>query len=124
MRRLAWLFFAGLVVACSNESTGPTGALQVTLDSPNNDDGAVLFTIVGGPVDSVVPVNDQIYSARSNAKAIQVIATGNIGNGTIARIYVPDIRLTAKYSATVKQVAARGSYVQHDPASYTVSIAP
>jgi len=124
MRRFAWLFFAGLTVACSNDNTGPTGALQVTLDSPNNDDGAVLFTIVGGLVDSVVPVSDQIYSARSNSNTMQVIATGSIGSGTIARIYVPDIRLTAKYSATVKQVAARGSYVQHDPASYTISIAP
>jgi hypothetical protein len=121
-----WLVLAGLALAaCSDDAAAPfEGALNVRLTTPNSDDGAVLFTLSGGSLDSVVAVNDEIYSARSDARTIQVIVTGNLQNGPIARIYVPDVRQAGKYSATVEQVAARSSYLQRDPASYSLRVAP
>ena len=60
----SWLFLAALLVGCFKGAPARRAALQVSLSTPNTDDGALLFTVVGGPVDSVIPVYDQIYSAK------------------------------------------------------------
>ena len=125
--RLRSLLLAGVcvLVACSQDTIGPTaGTLTVNLASPNSDDGAVLFTISGGPIDSVASPGYQIYSARLEANTLRLIVTGDVASGTIATIYLADIRLASSYSATVNQVAARASYGQHDPAAYTLTLSP
>lgn len=112
--------FAG----CSN-NTGPSGAvLSVSLSSPNTDDGAVLLTISGGPVDSVEAVGYPVYTARSGSETLRLIVTGPIGSGPIARIHVPDNRQVFSYSVKLVQVAARATYTQRDPASYGASLLP
>ena len=126
-RRLGSLLLAGVsaLVACSHDTIGPSaGTLTVNLASPNSDDGAVLFTISGGPIDSVASPGHQIYSARLDASTLRLIVTGDVASGTIATIYLADMRLASSYSATVNQVAARASYGQHDPASYIVTLSP
>jgi hypothetical protein len=109
---------------CSN-STGPTAAaLNVSLSTPNTDDGAVLMTISGGPVDSVEAVGYTVYTARQGPETLRLIVTGDLGSGPLARIHVPDSRLTSRYSARVSQVASRATYAQRDPAPYSVSLLP
>jgi hypothetical protein len=124
--RARWLLLAALALAgCSDGAVAPFGgALNLNLTTPNTDDGAVLFTLSGASVDSVVPVNDQVFFARSDPRTLQVIVTGSLQNGTIARIYVPDIRLAGRYTASVQQVAARGSYLQRDAAPYSLTVIP
>jgi hypothetical protein len=110
----------GLVplTGCSN-NTGPTGAtLGVTLSSPHSDDGAVLLTIAGGPVDSVEAIGYGVYTARAGTGTLRLIVTGDLGGGPIARIHVPDPRQAPFYTAKVVQVAARRTYAQRDPAAY------
>jgi hypothetical protein len=94
------------------------------LATPNTDDGAVLFTISGGPVDSVAAAGHQVYSALLDANTLRVVVMGDVGSGLLATIYIADTRLASGYSATVNQVAARGSYAQRDPASYSLSVSP
>jgi hypothetical protein len=122
---LALAVLAGLV-GCSHDNLGPTaGALTVTLASPNSDDGAVLFTISGGPVDSLtVPGGERIYTSRLDSKTLRVILIGHLPAGTVARMYLPDVRLASNYSATVNQAAARTSYAQRNPAAYSVNFLP
>jgi hypothetical protein len=125
--RVGSLLLAGLFAlgACSHDISGSTGGtLTVNLASPNRDDGAVLFTVSGGPIDSVASPGHQIYAARLDSNTLRLIVTGDIVSGTIATIYLADMHLASSYSATVNQVAARGSYVQHDAASYTLTLAP
>lgn len=108
---------------CSN-NTGPSGAiLSVTFSGPHGDDGAVLLTITGGPVDSVEAVGYAVYTARSGTGPLKVIVTGDLGGGPIARLHVPDHRHAPFYTATVVQVAARRTYAQRDPAAYSASLA-
>ena len=127
MKGLQSLFVASILslvslTGCSNY-TGPASAiLSVTLSSPNGDDGAVLLTISGGPVDSVEAVGYTVYTARSGTETVRLIVTGNLGSGPIARIHIPDNRQAAQYSAEIVQVAARKTYAQRDPASYTASL--
>jgi hypothetical protein len=114
-----------IAAGCSHDSNEPTaGTLKLNLATPNTDDGAVLFTISGGPVDSVAAAGHQVYSALLDANTLRVVVMGDVGSGLLATIYIADTRLASGYSATVNQVAARGSYAQRDPASYSLSVSP
>jgi hypothetical protein len=126
-RRLRSLLLACLfpLAACSHDTSGPTaGTLTVNLASPNSDDGAVLFTVSGGPIDSVASPGHQLYSSRLDSSTLRLIVTGDLGPGTIATMYVADMRLASSYSATVNQVAARESYAQRDAATYLLTLSP
>jgi hypothetical protein len=127
MSRWLPLLAAGLLSlgGCSSESPGPSAAtLQVGLASPAQDDGAVLFTISGGPVDSIEAPDYQVYSNRIDANTLRVIVTGSLQPGVIARIHVPDQSRIADYSGVVDQVAARSSYALRDPAGYGLTLIP
>ncbi len=112
------------LAGCSN-NTGPAAAtLNVNLSTPNTDDGAVLLTISGGPVDSVESVGHTLYSARQGPETLRLIITGDLGSGTVARIHVPDSRQVSRYSARITQVAARVTYAQRDAGSYSARLLP
>ena len=108
---------------CSHQPSAPEGAiLQVRLASPNGDDGALLLTVAGGRVDSVEASGYATFSHRSDPTTIRIIVAGSVASGTIARLWVPDERQIGRYSVTLDQAAARGSYAQRDPASYLVTL--
>jgi hypothetical protein len=122
-RAMAGLVGLALLAGCSNNTESTAGTLDVRLASPNTDDGAVLLTISGGPVDSVEAAGYTLYSAAAGAST-RFIATGNVGSGTIARIHVPDVRLASRYVASIDQAAARLTYAQRDLAHYRVTLVP
>ena len=114
----------GILASCT-EPAGPTeGTLLVTLAAPDNDDVAVLFTLSGGPVDSVESVGHLIYSARIDGNTVRVIVTGTLASGPLARIHIPDQRQMSGYLAIVNQVAAHTTYQQRDPSGYSLTVAP
>jgi hypothetical protein len=98
--------------------------LNVQLSSLRGDDGAVLFTITGGPVESVDAVSGTVRSAQINANTLRVVITGNLSAGTIARVRIADASQASRYSIAVNQVAARSTYVARDPGQYSVTLAP
>ena len=123
-----WAVLLGLGVAgvggCSSEAPGPASAtLGLSLSSPAQDDGAVLLTITGGPVDSIEAEGYRIYSTSPAANTYRVIIAGQLASGPIALVHIPDERRSADYAAIVEQVAARDSYRQRDPAGYGLSFA-
>ena len=121
-RPYLWLGAMLLLAACSN-STGPTaGILSLTVASPHKDDGGLMLTVYGGPVDSVEAPGYVIHAAHV-ADSVKMIVTGNLVSGVIVRVHIPDSRQASRYSARISQAAARQTYVQRDPASYTVSLA-
>jgi hypothetical protein len=110
--------------SCSSEPSGPVAAtFDVSFSTGFNDDGAVLFTITGGPVESVEAPGYQYYSAQIDPNTLQVIVVGDLHPGTIARIHVADERRLSQYSASIKQVAATHSYIQRDPVAYSLVVA-
>jgi hypothetical protein len=116
---------AVLLLAGCGGSTGPTaGALKVNLVTPYADDGGILLTISGGPIDSVECLANRLYTYRVDANSLRVIIAGEIRAGTVALIRVPDTREASQYSAVVSQAAARPPYGQRDPALYTVTLVP
>src|SRR5688572_5360097 len=104
-----------LLAGCSN-STGPTaGILNVTVTSPHEDDGGIMLSVYGGPVDSVEAVGYAIHPVLA-ADSVKMIVTGNLSSGVIARVHIPDSRQASGYTAQIQQVAARQTYAQRDPA--------
>jgi len=118
---LANIVVLALSVGCSNNAEPTAGTLKVNLVSPATDDGAVLVTVFGGPVDSV---GYTVYSARGSADTVKLIVTGTLPSGAIARIHIPDGRQASRYGARLVQVAARSTYSQRDTASYGISLLP
>jgi len=115
----------GLLSGCSEQASGPVATtLQVSLSTPYTDDGALLFTVTGGQVDSVEAAGYTIYTSRPDATTLQVILTGNLSPGNVAQLQIADERLASQYSASVNQVAARATYVERDPASYRLDLKP
>jgi hypothetical protein len=114
---------AFLLSGCSN-NTGPVaGVLNVNVSSPQPDDGALMLSVHGGPVDSVESVGFRVFSLRTS-DSVKFIVTGGLGSGVVARIHIPDSRQASRYTALVRQVAARMSYAARDPAGYSITLLP
>ena len=115
----------GMLNGCSGQPSAPVAAtLQVSLSTPFNDDGALLFTLTGGRVDSVDAPGYTLYTSRTDPATLQVILTGNLSPGIVAHVHIPDERGASQYSATISQVAARETYIERDPASYRLELKP
>ena len=113
----------GMLNGCSGQPSAPVAAtLQVSLSTPYNDDGAVLFTVTGGRVDSVDAAGYTLYTSRTDPATLQVILTGDLSPGIVAHVHIPDERGASQYSATISQVAARETYIERDPASYRLEL--
>ena len=113
----------GMLTGCSGQPSAPVAAtLQVSLSTPFNDDGALLFTVTGGRVDSVDAPGYTLYTSQTDPATLQVILTGNLSPGIVAHVHIPDERGASQYSATISQVAARGTYIERDPASYRLEL--
>jgi hypothetical protein len=115
--RLAPLALFALAACGSSSATSPTtpppaptgGWLTLQLSSPNGDDGAVQFSVSGPTIDSVKLVSYDGFATIDNGTA-NLIVTGQVGNGDVARIFVPDLALTSQYRVSVAAAAARGTY--------------
>lgn len=97
------------------------GWLDVHLDTPEENDGGLLFTVSGGRMDSLRS-DFRSYHAVLSDTAWRVLLTGQLSPGLVARIRVPDLDAAERYSARLQQVAARGSYTQRGLAGYQLRI--
>jgi hypothetical protein len=124
---------AGLLGACGGgdgpgtepEPTPPQpGALVVALDTPNADDGAVLFTITGGTVTQVTaPAAYKVYSSGTGSSTTRVLVTGALADGALVTIQVPDVAKASSYVGSVTQAAARATYEQRTISAYKLTVA-
>jgi hypothetical protein len=116
---------AVLLASCSSGSNGPTsGSLNVQFGSLQGDEGAVLFTVSGGPIESVEAVNGAVYTAQIDPNTTRVIVAGSLSSGPIARVRIADMSNAPQYSARLDQVAVRSSYAARDPGLYSLTLAP
>ena len=130
MRSLRILGLAALVAVTANCGGGggetPTpipGYLTLTLSTPNSNDGAVLFKVQGGTVDSMVSgAMVQKGSYVINPTFTRAVVAGNIVDGIIAKIHVPDVAKVANYSAVVEQAANRTSFAQQSLTGYSIAV--
>ena len=123
---LALVLIAAIALTCKGDSpTEPVpepGWLRVSLSTPNGDDGGIMFVVGGGVVDYVRSSHPHGLTRSEEPTTHRIIVGGSIGNGVIAQIWVPDQRKVADYSATVLEVARRGTFGQRLATGYSLSI--
>ncbi len=127
---LVWSVLAASYGCVDGGVTGPEpipppapvlGWLNVQLTTPNSDDGGLMFTVAGGPIDSVRFVREGFASAVSDS-IWRFLATGELSNGTIAQLLVPNVDNASLYRPEIQQVAALVTYEQRDLAGYRLQV--
>lgn len=131
--RLAALLVAGaLISSCGGSDGGPSGptagVLSLTLNTPNTGDGAVLFRVNGGVVDSFAGspmVLDGNYNTFTG-NLTRVVVAGPITDGIIGYLFVPDVSKVGNYTITMEQVVANSNFAQRPVVGYSfaVTVAP
>lgn len=127
--RFATVLIGLAAAACAGDyGTGPAGPvpglLAVVFQTPNGDDGGVMFTISGGLIDSVLVAGNTAQGARLGAYSVRVLVARELSPGTVlARFAVPDVSQASLYSATLEQVASRRSFVSRALDGYALTIA-
>src|SRR5262249_47648391 len=100
-------------VAPNLPSTPTSGWLTLQLVTPHTNDGAVQFVVSGPGIDSVKAPDYNAF-AQSDGTTANLIVTGQVGNGTVGRIFIPDLSKSSQYQASVVAAAARTSYALLD----------
>jgi len=115
-----------LLAACgANSATGPStepgtnnppppaavpGWLTVQLTDPNNDDGAVQLRVTGPAVEEIAQDSRfDGFGAVTNGVA-DLVLTGKITSGNIARVKVADVNQAAQYQVSLVAVVQDGTY--------------
>ena len=101
--------------------SGP-GFLQVLLETPRSDDGALLITLSGGPLDSLRVSQTTLLMAPPGVNDQQVIIAGDVRAGAVLRFWVPERANVANYRAVLNQVATRRDYIQQSLTDYSLTI--
>ncbi|MEO6068276.1 MAG: hypothetical protein ABIQ41_09900 [Gemmatimonadales bacterium] len=127
LRILGLMALVGLVANCGGGGGGGNdpvpGLLTLTLNTPNSDDGALLFRVTGGVVDSVYAtgmIQDGSYTVQPTYT--RIVVAGNIVDGAVAQIKVADVGDVASYSVIMEQVAVRITNTQRSPVGYSISV--
>lgn len=125
LRVWALVAATALVASCGGSSgdSAEPGVIRLTLDTPNTGDGAVLFRVTG-EIDSIqggAMMQDGSYAAVSTYT--RIVVSGNLTDGPVAYLFVPDTREISSYVATVEQVAVKATNAQRALAGYTITAA-
>ena len=124
-----WSAVVVILLACSGDPDPPTGPppivgpgyLNISFATPNDDDGAVFFTLGGAPFDSLTSIHT-LLTADTGIDERQGLVAGDIGGGSIAVFWVPARENIASYTVTLEQVAVRQAYTQRGLQGYGLSI--
>jgi len=129
---------AALTMGCGDGKNAPVTpkealssdvVLTIDLRTPNADDGAVLFDVLGPGVLSVSTYPglqiDQGQSTTNGVTTATVAVRGNLTSGAIGEFRVPRANSKAEYTVRLRQAAARasGGYADRpDLTAYRLSI--
>ena len=133
MSRSRWIFamVAALSVgtACSDNPTSGSaraGTLTLRLTTPHADDGAMTFEVRGAPIDGATAVDAslRLFTRRVDGSTMVGAAVGNLANGAVVTLHVPDVGAPARYTATVLEVADRQDALRASLAGYALAVDP
>jgi hypothetical protein len=119
-RRLTWLLALALLGACGE--SGP-GDVTFSLTTPNQDDGAIQFTILAPESQTLGAVTAactgcEVFVQAVTATEVRGVLLGPVAAGPVLLVSVSD-RGTDDYTATIQAVASR-TYQLRDIPQYTL----
>lgn len=80
------------------------------------------MVVSGGAINAVHPAGDLELALESDGSGTHLLLVGDVAEGVLATVEVPDIAHASAYVATVEQVADRTTFALLDPGSYRVTI--
>lgn len=117
---------AAIALTCKDSPSEGSGVvagwLAVGMATPNADDAGIMFIVTGGVIDSVRSSHPNVLSLSQSGGSMRVVVGGNLTNGKIAEIWVPDTRKVAQYTATPVEVAVRGTFAQRPTTGYVLTL--
>lgn len=124
LSRASWVAAFVLVAACGDGPSPPPpikgGPVRLVLQAPQFDLGAVMIR-VSGPVDSVTAPTGYVMSrAPFGVSAQRIVVAGNVANGDLVTLWIPDLERLSSYSTFVEQAASRLSYALYDPSGFSL----
>ena len=129
--RWAVMLVAALSVsaACADEPLGGNAqarTLSLRLATPHADDGAMLFAVSGPPIDSATAGNAslQLFTRRVGSATMVGVVVGELANGAVVTLQVPDVGAAAGYSARVLEIADRQDALRASLTGYTLAVVP
>ncbi len=125
----------GVVLALAlnqcSDSTGPTsGNLSLQLSNAGTNDRALLLEVAGtdtsARIDTVLASAGspyRVFAQRQTLARWRVIVTGNLANGVLVTITVPNPSRTTSYSGTILDVAD-ASFADLPPGLRALTVTP
>lgn len=133
MSRWRWSFVIVAALsasaACANDPTaGATqaGTVMLRLTTPHADDGAVMFEVSGPPIDTAIAVNAslQLFTQRASGSTMVGVVVGEVTDGAVVTLRVPDVGAAAGYTARVLEVADRQNALRASLTGYALTVGP
>ncbi len=123
MIRKAAIVLALALTSCDGPNTGE---LMFDLSTPNDDDGAIQFTIIATPGYEMLDLEAACAGCRVFARPVDErttlgIVTGQIGGGALLRAVVSHPGRPAAYLITVVEVSSR-TYELRSIEGYRISV--
>ena len=123
-----WMLAGAALLALGCLDGPAPGEVRLVLQTPNQDDGAIAFSVVTAAPNEVTGVTAtcdscDAFIARVSATELRAIITGNLAAGAVARVSVLDGSPNQAYHVTVLQVSSR-TFAPRDVTGYTLSVQP
>lgn len=102
----------------------PSGPLVVSLVTPSADDGAIVFTVEGGAIEgaAVATAEHAFFFRETGAASIRVALVGDLEEGELLEIEIPDGSDVSGYEATIVEVADRANELRADLSGYDLTV--
>ena len=116
-----------LVAACDSAS-GPAkpraGEVTVRLETPHDDDGALVLSLTGpGPIGAVTPEAAGVaVHARPDGAGVKAAVFGDLEDGDLVRVAVPDVNRAGEYRARVLEAAGRDDALRAAVSGYRLTV--
>ena len=124
-----WVVIAtSMLVGCENDVTPLSSEdsveswLDVRLTGTLEGSSALLFQVIGGPVDSVSSDKHTVFYSEQTSDELQVLLVGELTNDIVARVWVPDPSLSGQYSAVLEQSATVQGFRQQSVTGYSLNL--
>ena len=125
---LSVLIVASMLTGChdddllSSPDISPSGWLDVRLTGAPGNLEALLFEVIGGPVDSVASASHRVFSNSQAPDQLRVLLVGNLHNNVVAKVWVPNPLAVSRYQIVLEQAAAGQDFQQQSVSSYSLKL--
>ena len=127
---LSMMIVASMLTGCHDNETSllslsevsPPGWLDVRLTGAPGNSEALLFEIVGGPVDSVASASHRVFTNPQAPDQLRVLLVGNLQNNVVAKVWVPNPLAVSRYQIVLEQAAAGQGFQQQSVLNYSLKL--